>query len=349
MRFHERGRMTFSPLSKQTAVFAAVFVLLCFNACFAGAGQKAENKRLCGVCGKPVGESWVMADGKPYHPACFKSNIELRCKVCGKPINGVYAKDSQGVYHETCYKNTRLERCMVCNLPIEGDHLVDAWGQSAHHEHQGKPVMLCDSCGRILCAASENGFRYKDGRVICGLCNKTAVNSAVGIPAMVKDLAKLLGSVGITAPSIIPVTLVDRKTLIRESRGSDKENTRGFTKTVVRLETGKAMTFSHRIFILHGLPRTEFKGVLAHEMIHVWLNENRVKMTPRETEGFCNLGIHLVNQHERSDFSRVLQNQLEQDDDAVYGEGYRIMKAKLDAMGWEKLVEWVRGNAVGER
>ncbi len=330
-------------ISKLTAVSAAVFILLFFSACLAGSVEKKDTQRMCGVCAKPVGDSWVMADGKPYHPACFKTSVELRCKVCGKPIHGVYARDSQGVYHESCFKNTRLERCMVCNQPIEGDHLVDAWGQSAHHEHQGRKVMLCDSCGRIVCASSENGFRYKDGRVICGICNKTAVNSEAGIPGMVRELSNLLGSVGIRTPMKIPVTLVDRKTLIRESRGNDKENTRGFTRTVVRTENGEVTSFSHGIFILHGLPKTEFKGVLAHEMMHVWLNENRVKMSPRETEGFCNLGIFLVNSRERSDFARVLQNQLEQDSDVVYGEGYRIMKAKLDAMGWAKLIEWIRG------
>jgi hypothetical protein len=206
--------------------------------------------------------------------------------------------------------------------------------------------MLCDSCGRIISPASKSGFRYKDGRVICGICNATAVTHVKNIKPILVELSRMLGSVGIGPVSPqVPVTLVDRNTLIRESRGNDKENTRGFTKSIIRIENGKTVSFQHRIFILHGLPMTEFKGVLAHEMIHVWLNENKVKMTAQLTEGFCNLGIYLVNEKERSDFARVLQDQMEQNPDAIYGDGYRIMKARLDSIGWPKLIAWVNNRS----
>ena len=331
---------------KQTTAVAVILSFLFFNACLAGPSENGGKGHVCAVCGKAIDGQWVLADGQQYHTTCFKEKIELRCTVCGKPINGVYAKDNQGVYHESCFKNTRLERCVICNQPIEGDHLVDSWGQSSHHSHQGKQVMLCDSCGRIISPASKSGFRYKDGRVICGICNATAVTHVKIIKPILVELSKMLSSVGIGPVSPqIPVTLVDRMTLIRESRGNDKENTRGFTKSIIRIENGKTLSFQHRIFILHGLPMTEFKGVLAHEMIHVWLNENRMKMSAQETEGFCNLGIFLVNEKERSDFARVLQDQMEQNGDAIYGEGYRIMKFRLDSMGWPRLIAWVKNKS----
>ncbi len=334
-------------LSGHTAVFTAVLFILLFSACLPGSVRGSGGQgHVCAVCGQALDGRWVVADGKKYHPGCFKDKIELRCAVCGKPINGVYAKDKQGVYHESCFREARLEKCIICRLPIDGDHVVDAWGQSAHPVHQGQKVMMCDSCGRIISPESRNGFRYKDGRLICGICKKTEVTKGTDVSSLMAELSKMLGSVGIgPVSSRIPVTLVDRTTLIRESRGNDKENTRGFTKSIARIENGKTVSFQHRIYILNGLPLTEFKGVLAHEMIHVWLNESRVKMSAKETEGFCNLGIYLVNEKERSDFARVLQNQLEQDEDPVYGDGYRMMKEKLDAMGWPGLVAWVRNGA----
>lgn len=328
---------------KHTAVFTAVLFLLCFNACQAASKRDVAGEHHCGVCGKVLEGRYVLADGKKYHPACFKDNIELRCAVCGKPIHGVYARDNQGVYHETCFREFRLEKCIICRLPIEGEHVVDSWGQSAHPVHKDQKVMLCDSCGRIICFSSKGGFRYTDGRLTCGICKSTAVTDETNLSAITSELSKLLASVGIgPVSSRLPVKLVDRTTLIRESRGNDKENTRGFTKTVRRIVNGKTVSFSHKIYILYGLPLTEFKGVLAHEMIHVWLNEAEIKMSPRETEGFCNLGIWLVNTKERSDFSRVLQNQLEHDDDEIYGDGYRMIKSRLDQLGWPGLITWIR-------
>ena len=328
---------------KHTAVFTAVLFILCFTACLAAPKSADKGDNRCGVCGKIMEGRYVLADGKKYHPSCFKEKIELHCAVCGKPIQGVYARDNQGVYHETCFKEFRLEKCVICRLPIEGEHVVDSWGQSAHPSHQGQKAMLCDSCGRIICSSSKGGFRYPDGRLTCGICKATAVSGKMNLTTIQADLSKMLATVGIgPVSSQIPVKLVDRTMLIRESKGNDKENTRGFTKTVRRVVNGTTVSFSHTIYILHGLPLTEFKGVLAHEMIHVWLNEAGIRMSPRETEGFCNLGIWLVNAKERSDLSRVLQNQLEHDDDEVYGEGYRMMKTRLDQLGWRGLITWVR-------
>ena len=326
-----------------TTLAAAAFFLFFHYTCFAASRGPGDKEQICAVCNSKIEGPWVLADGKTYHPACFKDKIELRCAICAKPINGVYARDAQGVYHETCFKNTRLARCAICSGSIEGRHVVDVWGQAAHTKHQGKETLICDSCGRIISPASRNGFRYSDKRIICGICKASAVTKNATVKKIMNDVSDMLYAVGIGPVSPdIPVSLVDRDTLLKKSHGNDKENTRGFTRSLTRIAGGKTLSFHHRIFILDGLPQVEFKGVLAHEMIHVWLNENKVKMKDWETEGFCNLGIMIVNDGEEgSKFARFLQNQLEQDRDRVYGEGYRLMKNKLDALGWDQLIFWV--------
>ena len=78
---------------------------------------------------------------------------------------------------------------------------------------------------------------------------------------------------------------------------------------------------------------------MAHELLHVWLLENNIKLTDFETEGFCNLGAALVFQHILSKFSRILQDRLDNSRDYTYGEGYRFMKNKLKNLGWSILLE----------
>lgn len=321
----------------------AIFFMIFMTSCLSGRTDAHRKDEICGVCGNPLGTVWVVSDGNFYHSDCFEKKVQLHCAVCGKSISGAYVKDSQGVYHEKCYQETRLERCVICGRPIEGEHLVDIWGQSSHKEHNGKKISLCDSCGRIISPGTLGGETYSDGRLICGICKKSSVTDVQSIRPVLAELIKLLGGYGIRPlPNDIPVSLVDRKTLAVKSLGSDKENTRGFTKSMARVQNGKITSFKHRIYILDGLPLTEFKGVLAHELFHVWLNENKVKMAGKETEGFCNLGIMLVNMNVKSEYAQVLQDQLEQNNDPVYGEGYRMMKKKLDDMGWANLLSWVR-------
>ncbi|MBF0106687.1 MAG: protein DA1 [Deltaproteobacteria bacterium] len=62
----------------------------------------------------------------------------------------------------------------------------------------------------------------------------------------------------------------------------------------------------HQIFILYGLPKIEFAGVLAHEFIHVWQNENNFKLSPMHAEGLCNLASYWIYLEDSSDFAQYL-------------------------------------------
>jgi hypothetical protein len=140
----------------------------------------------------------------------------------------------------------------------------------------------------------------------------------------------------------ITVELVDSNTLDPKNKSNSKTSKRGETKTSFLSKNGIIVSWSHRIRIQYGLPMPLFKSVLAHEMLHVWLNENKVKITDKETEGFCNLGFLLVIENEGSAFSKVLQKNLDQDPDEVYGEGFRLMKARLDKLGWPGMISHVK-------
>lgn len=306
--------------------------------------SKAKNL-VCEVCGKPLAETWVDVDGKKYHSECYKKNIQIRCGICGKPIEGDYVRDN-GVYHESCYKEHKLERCVVCSRPLDGRHIVDAWGNKAHERHGSEDSLQCGSCGRIIAKKSSGGgSRYHDGRLICGICSRTAVHNLDHLKKVSDEIFSLFSSVGIMGiPRGIPVTLVDKDGLKKQSGVGYNESARGFTLSLSKRQNTKTLSRDHTIFILEGLPLLEFKGILAHEYLHVWLSENEIHPSAQATEGFCNLGIMLVNTNDSSALARVLQTELENNPDPIYGKGYRAIKKKLDQKGWEGLIRSFRSS-----
>ena len=56
-------------------------------------------------------------------------------------------------------------------------------------------------------------------------------------------------------------------------------------------------------------------------------------------EGFCNLGNYLVYSRKPSPMASYLLKNLQDDEDPIYGVGYRNMRRKLDAQGWER--HWI--------
>nr|ADI22723.1 hypothetical protein [uncultured verrucomicrobium HF0500_27H16] len=154
---------------------------------------------------------------------------------------------------------------------------------------------------------------------------------------------KTLNSVGIGGfPREVGIRLVDRYQLNRLSKGLSLHingEMRGLTKSVETLEGGKRVDSKHTLYLLKHLPALELEGILAHELMHVWLFERQVRLSLREIEGFCNLGNYLVFSRKPSPMASYLLKNLQIDDDPIYGGGYRLMRKQLDSLGWEKLLE----------
>lgn len=294
---------------------------------------------ICDHCGQLLDEKWKVFNGKKFHPECFKKSIQPKCAICGLSIVGDYTEDSEGIYHIACYKNKKLPRCDVCQAPIEGKYIEDLWGNISHEYHDGKSYNLCSSCSVIISKrTSKGGYEYSDGRLICGVCRESAVFHMTVVDQLIKSIKMLLKTTGMDSlPEKINVSLVDFDTMKKKS-GSDNKNTKGFTKSSVMSIRSLNISSKHDIFILYGLPELEFKGVLAHELMHVWLNDQGISLTQRETEGFCNLGSMLVYQNDQSKLASILLENLARDPDPAYGDGYRWMLNKLEQKGWGDLL-----------
>ena len=91
------------------------------------------------------------------------------------------------------------------------------------------------------------------------------------------------------------------------------------------------------------MPLIEFESVLAHELLHTWLNQNEIKMSTQETEGFCNLGSYLVLSKANTKHASILFRSMIENPDINYGVGFRNMLKDLGKKGWHKLVSDVKG------
>jgi hypothetical protein len=93
------------------------------------------------------------------------------------------------------------------------------------------------------------------------------------------------------------------------------------------------------VAILRGLPAIVFAGTLAHELGHVWLIMQAVRHWPQsDEEGFCQfLAYRYYIQVDTAD-SRCQARRIERHPDAIYGEGFRRVRAVADAVGFHQLI-----------
>jgi hypothetical protein len=295
-------------------------------------------KRLCAHCRQPLDTQWVTLDKKLLHPACYEAHYQLRCAICTQKISGSYQEDAEGTYHPACFAAAKLPPCDLCGQPLQGKYLKDIWGHQSHIHHGNQPTLTCHICGRLIGAkTSNNGIQHGDGRVICGFCQMTEVATSSDIEQARQRVLSQLQAAGFTdIPSYVNVSLADQKRLNRRLGASPTANSHGYTQTLERQVAGVGKVQEHTIYLLFGLPRLVFEGVLAHEFLHVWLNSHGFTRLPeRDVEGFCNLATALIYQQDNSPLAQVLLQRMQQDSDPVYGEGYRRMATRLQQLGWE--------------
>ncbi len=296
----------------------------------------------CDHCGNVLEERWIVFEKGKYHSECYQRFMRPKCGICGSPIDGEYTTEKGEKFHLNCYKGHKLPKCDVCLQPLEGRFIVDPWGARSHEKH-GKKTISCDSCARIISNnTSKGGFRLGDGRIVCGFCTESAVDTSDVANRIAPLVMRVLAEAGVSGfPTNFPIYLTDSRKLKKLSDSKNPDNARGVTRSNINYLDHRKISSSHAIHILYGLPRLEFEGVLAHELLHVWLNEREIKMSVRMTEGFCNLGSYLIYNKDASRFAKILLERMDNNPDPNYGKGFRKMKKKLQKTGWERLLQEV--------
>ena len=271
---------------------------------------------------------------------------KARCGACNQPLTTRSKKVGRKSYHLACF------RCVACGKGFQGGDRfqVDQWGNLGHVEHVPQ-LFDCDSCGRLFPRRGASRDQIlPDGRVSCLICRDDAVFDLEELKGIRNEATVILQAVGIAPPEdSIELKLVSRRELDNEAKRIHVGgNLKGLTVTQLRRVTFKGKTsinFSHTVYVLFGLPKSELRSVISHELMHVWLNERGVEAPADIIEGFCNLGSDQVLRQDPSRLAWILIGNMKTNPSPAYGGGYRKMMAHLEKSGWPRMLSEMKARA----
>lgn len=262
------------------------------------------------------------------------SAAELYCDYCGERIIGEYVKVNEkgsGLkkYCPSCFHKHIEKTCSVCGEPLNGRYVVDVYDNEFHPEHQ-KSHHRCDSCGRVISDRTTGGGVFlADGRAICNVCHRYAVQDNATLGGLLHRTAGILTGIGIEIPvGNIQVTLIDRNQLQALYRGGYAQHVRGLcVSEFKRVKNVQYPAHRHKIYILSGMSILDTEMALAHEMTHAFINERpalRQKLRQRGIEeGMCQFisFIYLSRGNTEEILARL--KGIAHNRNPIYGEGFR--------------------------
>ncbi len=270
------------------------------------------------------------------------------CARCGKPFAGrnFYERDGKP-YCETDYHLIFSPKCAVCGEPRRGQYSVNLWGDTYCERHSDE-LPKCYSCGRLVCALlTGGGVKYSDGRSMCNLCRRTAVDSVEAGERVIGGVSRAMAGSGWgmdLAGARIPLRLTDQGELSRRSLREYASDPSGMACTRVWTQGGRVVRREvEEILVLHGLPREHFATVAAHELGHAWLFLNGFPaLPPPVEEGLCELCEYLWLKEQSTSEAKYRLQVLESNTDPVYGAGFHAALRALEGWTLPNLLEYVR-------
>jgi hypothetical protein len=306
-------------------------VLVVITAILAAGPAGADKEYICHKCGDPILDSFFETDGHYYHTDCFT------CFYCSKPIQGIYTTYRGNHYHTKCFENNVAKRCSICDGVITGEYLIDFWGNISHLSHRDE-TRECEYCGRFIAPrVTGGGVRYSDGRYVCNICREDAVTTRNEASLILAEVARHMAGFGMEINlGEIDLHIVGLKEM-QEKSGKGSYRLTGFTD----FEEIKSLfgVLSRRridVYLLYGMPRADVVSTLAHELAHVWqFVAGRLKNDQAFAEGSCNYVSYLVLLNYRDGGTDYVIANLVDDENEIYGEGFRRVKRYAEAEGIE--------------
>jgi len=303
----------------------------------------------CEACGKPLQGAFVPEAGLPYHPACHAEAFGMRCSLCHGLISGKFFEHEGKPVCEKDFLARFAPRCFLCDAVLRGTFKVNASGQRACARHDHGPC--CPSCGRWL------GRKEKFlaplaafGSALCGQCQGRAIGQEEVRKYGNGFGAQALRETGLVLQAMpaVPLRLATAAQVSR-LKGARDEQVDGVTRTSVETVNGRESSRSvQEIVVVGGLVQEHFEGILAHEFGHVWLfNERYDQVRGLLAEGFCEMVKFRWLESLESPLAQDLQARMLENPDPVYGDGFRLMKARWDQRGTAGLIDLLRVPALG--
>jgi LIM domain-containing protein len=290
----------------------------------------------CSQCRKIIKGNYYSHEGKYFHEKCYKNSILEKCAQCYKPIEGEYVNSSGKVYHKKCFENHVALKCSHCGKTILGKFYQDFWGNKYHWEHLDKEKQ-CDYCQRLISyKVSGGGKKLADGRTVCNHCNKSAVNNLRKAKQFLDEAKFKLKIQGIRIENVeIELHLVDLdelKNIVKD--GHSKNNVRGYSTYNYEKLNGEIIKKEFDIYILNNMHESFFISVAAHELMHIWQFVNSPEDNEKIlSEGSCEYASYIVVKSSYDKYYKYVKKNLEENDDPVYGAGFKRVKKMVDDKG----------------
>lgn len=297
----------------------------------------------CAACGKPISGDYLKdAAGKFYHPSCLQAKERVVCTYCGKSITDPNFTNFEGkTYHNECYKDFVAKRCDVCGDVLDGMTITDYWGNRFHARH-AKEFPVCVVCGRLI---ARDGVEIEPNRKICSICAETAVKSPERARELLESVRDRMARIGIVIKTLgLRVQLVKVEELDDGKHLSATAHNYGS----IQWNGGKPKSGDETalIRVLTGLPEDLTRGVIAHELMHIWQHENGVETASAEIrEGSANWASSLIYSQLGNERGKFFIGGMTKSDDPIYGGGYRKVAKYADSEGIEATLQMLKDEA----
>ncbi len=134
----------------------------------------------------------------------------------------------------------------------------------------------------------------------------------------------------------IPVLIISRERMYSES-GNNRTVGLAYTQT---FDDGEQ---AFEIHIISGLTKLDFAEVLAHEIMHTWINQNQINITSdADLEGLCNYASYIVLRSVNTVYAQNLISAMMHNPDSIYGVGFRNVKSEIDEIGLDEYLSRLR-------
>jgi hypothetical protein len=303
---------------------------------------------VCAHCRQPfAGRSFYERNGRPYCEHDFHELFGLRCAAGGELIGQrrYFEKDGKA-FCEEHYWERFGKRCAIGGEILKGEYVVNAWGDTYCAAH-ARGLAECYSCHRLVCdRLTGGGARYRDGRTVCNRCRRTAVDTAAQGQPVLDQVRRSLAKLGLEIGQVeTPLRLVDQPELQRRSTKPYSKQPAGMAShSTTTTRNGQIVERTvEAILILHGLPQEHFAAIAAHELCHSYLFVNTFPdLEPVVEEGLCELAEYLWLQQQGTPEAAYRLKLMENNDDPIYGLGFRAARKAYQQRGLAPVLESVR-------
>ena len=224
-----------------------------------------------------------------------------------------------------------MDKCFYCNSTLILSHYVDIYGNHCCKKHidSENSVGYCSECRKLVPIA---GNTISDGRIICPDCMKIAVSPKRPFDWMLGQVVERLHKAGFKDLRVDDITIWTATS--QEMAAYKKSEVSIFNEGFCSLQSNGKI----KIFVQSHHTKIHFAGVLAHELIHAWCFKHGLLNIPSQiAEGMCNLASYYVYHSIDFPLARIYEQQLFDDPDPIYGDGFRAIYDIYKDNGWDAI------------